>query len=507
MPSNNAAGATPLTTNAGCTGNPYTNVGSSHGATEPYASCNDASTGEHTVWFKFVATSSAVRVSTDISPAGTLTDSKVAIFSATDAADYNTFSIISCDEDGGSVVGSGYMSVLYATGLTIGNTYYIQVDGYSASDMGTFCITVDDLTSSMISSTATTCATDNLQIPELNNVDYTGWVPLMDESSRLVALVRNPAGGAGVNYNLDFLTFTEISAVTVTTGPVRTSNGQPYLNRNFKINNSDGATNVQMQLFFLNSELTALSNASTGAGGPAIGLGDLIVTRQTGTACQANFNPAAGTNTVLQPTAYGSSSGLSWLEVTTPGFSNFFIAAGPNPLTITLEKISAVNVGSRNRVDWTSATEHTGDFYELERSLDGRNFTKIGTIDAKGSASAYSYWDNSPAIGRNYYRLKMMEPSGSFSYSEVVSATVSDASAFSIETFPNPVTDALNVKVYGNAGANATISLTDVTGKVISIMSVKDNAATINMNGLAAGVYLLKYSDSVNSTSVKINKQ
>ncbi|RYZ56390.1 MAG: hypothetical protein EOP49_00480, partial [Sphingobacteriales bacterium] len=44
MPSNNATGATTLTTNAGCTGNPYTNIGSNHGATEPYASCNDAST-------------------------------------------------------------------------------------------------------------------------------------------------------------------------------------------------------------------------------------------------------------------------------------------------------------------------------------------------------------------------------------------------------------------------------------------------------------------------------
>ncbi|MBL0120111.1 MAG: hypothetical protein IPP89_14315, partial [Saprospiraceae bacterium] len=63
-----------------------------------------------------------------------LTDSRVALYSATNPADYTTFTYFSTDEDGGSVLGSGYMSVVYATGLISGNTYYIQVGTYGSFD-------------------------------------------------------------------------------------------------------------------------------------------------------------------------------------------------------------------------------------------------------------------------------------------------------------------------------------------------------------------------------------
>ena len=110
-----APGAIALTVGAGCTGSPYVNAGATAGATEPYPSCSG--TIASPVWFKFVAPASgAVRISTDVT-AGTFVDSKVGLFSATDVNDYTTFNIISCDDDGGSVNGSGFLSVVYATGL------------------------------------------------------------------------------------------------------------------------------------------------------------------------------------------------------------------------------------------------------------------------------------------------------------------------------------------------------------------------------------------------------
>jgi len=167
-----------------------------------------------------------------------------------------------------------------------------------------------------------------------------------------------------------------------------------------------------------------------------------------------------------------------------------------------------VNVGARNRVDWSTAAEERGDAFEVERSLDGANFTKIGTVAARGSASGYSFLDNAAAPGKNYYRLKMTTPSGEFSYSEVVNATVKNANAFGMEAFPNPVTNnTVTVNVYGTAGVNALISVTDVTGKVIKMIDVKNNTATIDMTGLAAGVYLIKYSDDKHSQTIKVDKQ
>src|SRR5690606_20583088 len=150
------------------------------------------------------------------------------------------------------------------------------------------------------------------------------------------------------------------------------------------------------------------------------------------------------------------------------GFSGFFIHTGSNPLAIDLKNISAVNMGSRNRVDWATGTEQSGDRFELERSADGTNFRKLADITAKGQPSGYSYWDETPVTGVNYYRLKLVDASGKGTYSKVVTATVKSGN-FTVEAYPNPVKDVLTVKVFGVQGKDATMSITDITGKVIRI--------------------------------------
>jgi hypothetical protein len=201
-------------------------------------------------------------------------------------------------------------------------------------------------------------------------------------------------------------------------------------------------------------------------------------------------------------------TGQYWaMTIPVTGFSGFFIHTGSVPLVIDLKDISAVNVGNRNRVDWSTASEKTGDVFVLERSADGETFSRLASINAKGAANIYSYWDENPISGVNYYRLKMSHTSGSTSYSKIVSATVKGMGAFTVEAYPNPVSDMLTVKVFGAPGNNASVNLTDVTGKLIKTVVIADNQAEINMTGLAQGVYLIKYSDSKQSRTIKVNKQ
>jgi hypothetical protein len=189
------------------------------------------------------------------------------------------------------------------------------------------------------------------------------------------------------------------------------------------------------------------------------------------------------------------------------GFSGFFIHTGATPLVIDLKDISAINVGSRNRVDWSTANEKNGDKFELERSPDGENFSKLAGINAKGTENTYSYWDENPFEGINYYRLKLVHTSGSTSYSRVVSANVKGTGTFSVAAYPNPISDILTVKSIGSAGTNATILITDVAGKVLKTLVVTGTNTQINMAGLAQGVYFVKYSDSKQSQTIKVNKQ
>jgi hypothetical protein len=330
LANDDAPGALTLTVGAGCTGAVYSNVGATASANEKYPSCSGDI--QAPVWFKFVAPASgAVRISTDLGSGNTFTDSKVAVFSTNNVNDYTQFSVISCDDDGGSL-GSGFMSVVYATGLTGGGTYYIAVDKYSNfTSNGTFCIAVDELSSSMLAS-ANTCAS-SYQAPSANiNTTYTGWQPLVDAGSKLIALVKNPAGGSVDAYTV---------SQNINTAAVRQDavSKEYYLNRNYKINNST-ATNVDVQFFFLNTELTALAAVD-----PAATLDKLRVTRQTGTTCQDNFVAANGTNSELTQTGFGSINGVSWITVNTPAFSNFFIHSTKSPIITKVFLQGAYNAG------------------------------------------------------------------------------------------------------------------------------------------------------------------
>lgn len=220
--------------------------------------------------------------------------------------------------------------------------------------------------------------------------------------------------------------------------------------------------------------------------------------------------PAAGTEfgtyTVLANTTYyfrvygyGPTGGL-----TKEG--TFTIVASGTPLVIKLNNITATNKGTANRIDWNSQSEDLGDTYELERSIDAKSFESLAIVAAKGKASSYSYLDESAVIGVNYYRLKMTDKAGRIEYSKTVMALVND-SRFDVHAYPNPVADYLTVKISNSKNRVGQLMVTDVTGKVILMKGTQQDETIIDMKGMAKGVYLLKYTDDVNTKTIRINKQ
>lgn len=148
--------ATPLTIGASCSGTPNaTNLNATYQTNESPATCFNAGAGTGTVWYSFIAPNSGnVRISTDIDVSGTNNDTEVALYALNnnDCSDLNNLVELACDQDGGTDViypggfpNETYLSVLEFQGLTIGQTYYIQVGSYDAVDMGTFCIEIEEL--------------------------------------------------------------------------------------------------------------------------------------------------------------------------------------------------------------------------------------------------------------------------------------------------------------------------------------------------------------------------
>jgi hypothetical protein len=301
-----APGAISISVNASCSGNSYTNVGATQSSGEPFASCTGTA-GYHTVWYKFIAPAGgAVKISNDFVGSG-LTDSRMAVFSATNVNDYSTFTILGCDDDNGVAVTAN--SIIYLTGLTPSNTYYIQVDGNNSSTpQGSFCLEVSTLTSSMLAGTASCGSSQGFA--NLNST-YTGWISLVDNSGNLIANMKQTAGTA-----------TSVSAnINVNTGPIRTDivSGEKYLDRNYMVS-AAGITSAVVQLFLLDTELSTLA-----AHDPSATLSNLKITLQTGAICQGDFNAANGTNSELIQTGNGSSNGVSWINTNTSSLSNFYL--------------------------------------------------------------------------------------------------------------------------------------------------------------------------------------
>ncbi len=106
------------------------------------------------VWYKFVASSTSMDVSTACSPT-TGTDTQIQLYSGTCAGLVAVAGACNDDINGAALTSGGdYRSTFTATGLTLGATYYVMVDGFGFAPPADFCITA--------SATPTTC---NSNIP------------------------------------------------------------------------------------------------------------------------------------------------------------------------------------------------------------------------------------------------------------------------------------------------------------------------------------------------------
>ena len=474
-----------LTVGAGCTGAPYSNVSATLGASEPYPACSgDAVTP---VWFSFVAPASgAVRVTTDLG-SGTLDDTKVAIFD-------NSLNIVSCDDDGGSSV-KPLLSTAYAIGLTPGATYKIAVDMYdNLTAQGSFCVAVDQLASSMIPTNGS-CAT-NYQSVVGSNPDYTGWVSLLNNNSRLVALVRNPAGGNASDFSVSHY---------VHTGATRQA-GQYYLNRNYLINNSAGATNVDVVLPFLTTEMTSLT-----ASDPLSTISSVGVTRVEGSTCTNNFS--AGTTHFYPQTANGSVGGVSWIQFQTEGFSNFFI----NRLTALPLELASFTGKTRdvsNMLEWETMTEKNVQWHIVESSPDGINWKetgrKPGQLDSQ-SPLKYQLEDRTPPA-KAYYRLRSVDLDGQQNLSNTIVLSRKTDHFGITAAFPSPAKDRITVQFSSLTDGNVSVRLTDVTGRVLreqNFAAVNGiNEVSLQINDFQSGIYLVTILNAMqNSNSVRIVKE
>lgn len=172
---------------------------------------------------------------------------------------------------------------------------------------------------------------------------------------------------------------------------------------------------------------------------------------------------------------------------------------GSSPLPVELTDFTAEYKAGTVVVVWHTASEKNSQHFDVERSLDGRLFERIGTVAAAGTSTtprAYTLTDPQLPAGAAvlYYRLRQVDFDGTTSYSVVrVVRPALATSAAHLSVYPNPTHDAVWVQLTGPAPA-ATYTILDVTGRVVAQRPVTlDGTATrLALTGLPVGVYLLR---------------
>ncbi|SDG66846.1 Por secretion system C-terminal sorting domain-containing protein [Dyadobacter soli] len=159
------------------------------------------------------------------------------------------------------------------------------------------------------------------------------------------------------------------------------------------------------------------------------------------------------------------------------------IACSALPVTLTHFKVDAENGTALLR--WTTAEERNSAVFEIEHSLDAVTWYKAGEEDATGESNAlvhYQWVHFTPASGLNYYRLKMRDLDGSFTYSQIARLRFDGQTAAMV--YPNPVSD---IMVVENSKEIVQLQIISTEGRTVyETRSVPD---AIPVKGLAAGMY------------------
>ncbi len=160
-------------------------------------------------------------------------------------------------------------------------------------------------------------------------------------------------------------------------------------------------------------------------------------------------------------------------------------------------------------IKWATASESNTDRFEIEHSSNGISFSKIGTVAAAGNSSGtlhYEFLHNSPAIGKNYYRIRQIDLDGKFTYSSII-ALQNTGSKASIIIAPNPVQNEVSL-FFSNPGTKI-IQLLNMSGSIL--LTEKINGANsshrLNMSNLTPGVYILRLQKENGVETHKIIKQ
>jgi hypothetical protein len=350
----------------------------------------------------------------------------------------------------------------------------------------------------------------------------TGWVDFI-ASGKLIASVNAPVSMGSTD-----------GQAYIHTGPVRISSLQYYHNRNITIkpatvNLTDSAT---VRFYFLDTEMETLINA-TGCGvctkpTMAYELGvtkysDPIDANEDGTIANNtggvySFITSAKTRIVPFDKGY-------YAEFKVKEFSEFWLnngwLNGITPLPLKLVSFTAKKQQNNDvLLEWITTEEFNVNRFEVEvakgvNDYQQNRFTVIGQLPSLGNSTVeqrYSLYDHEiNKTGVRYYRLKMIDNDGRFTYSPI--RPLSFTQEIPWQVYPNPSDGLFNLVIQANDGDNIHVNIYNLKGQLVKQLKhistgfLQKIQVDLQVKNFTAGLYLIEASTGERKQSFRVVKQ
>jgi hypothetical protein len=166
-------------------------------------------------------------------------------------------------------------------------------------------------------------------------------------------------------------------------------------------------------------------------------------------------------------------------------------------LPVILQNFNVTKSGCVAFINFSTSLENDMASFDIEFSNDGLVYSRATTIHAIGSSNSendYAYQFSMQSGKKYFFRLKMLERNGSYTYSGV--STLSDCSnaAQGILISPNPAKD--RVVISGLPAGKNKLILYDVKGQLLQTIYPVADPGTIDLSRYASGIYLLQIQDT-----------
>jgi len=216
----------------------------------------------------------------------------------------------------------------------------------------------------------------------------------------------------------------------------------------------------------------------------------------------SNIRTIRPSNTFIRPKwgIYRSLNSPAYLRDDSIRIASVSIQEGVLPVTVNNFKATALD--KNILLQWSVQNEINFDEYQIEYSNSGNEFSKIGNIKASGLNTYEFVCHNTEK--KQFYRLKLIDKSGSYVYSNIISLVSNRTNTFLI--YPNPTKN--SITLYTNENSNQlSIVISNSLGKEIKKIALLGSSINISTKEFLNGFYhiqLIKNNQIINQQTLII---